>query len=341
MDDAEDNLVRAFCCHLEAVQAEGNSPKTLLLYEGRHKQFLTFLQAQGLQPPFPIETLNAANVRRAAIWIRERSKGPRGGEAAARALVGTLKTTSAWLADEGFTDADLVARVRRPKVTASARTPFSQTEVRQLVLAAVDTRLATRDISMIHLLLDTGMRVGGLCSILLEDVSLRERRLIIRLKGGRQHVLYFGSTDRRDGGRSVRALKAYLAEREVLVSRWRRVGDQRDGGRLFLGYDGWPLNPGGVRDVFDRLATASGVTHVFPHRFRHTFATWYMVRHPGDETGLRGILGHLSPDMYRVYCHLAHEIIAQRAGRVALSEAWLGDDEATDLQPVSRVTIRR
>jgi hypothetical protein len=60
------------------------------------------------------------------------------------------------------------------------------------------------------------------------------------------------------------------------------------------------------------------------HRFRHTFSSWYLVRHPGDETGLRGILGHLSADMLRVYVHLAYEITAQRAGRVSLSEAWLG-----------------
>ncbi len=31
--------------------------------------------------------------------------------------------------------------------------------------------------------------------------------------------------------------------------------------------------------------------------------------------------------MFRVYTHIAHEILAQRAGRVALSEAWLGDEE--------------
>lgn len=327
--EADNSLVHAFACHLVAVQAENASPKTVRLYDGRHKQFLTFLQQQGEHPPFSLDLLNAANVRRASIWIRERSKGPRGGESAARALVGTLKTSSAWLADEGYIDVDLVARVKRPRVGASARTPFSQTDVRQLVAAAMDTRMASRDIAMIHLLLDTGMRVGGLCSILLEDVNLRDRRLELRLKGGRRHTLYFGSSDRRDGGRSVRAMKQYLAEREAILRRWQQRGAApRDNGHLFIGHDGWPLNEGGARSILTRLALASSIRNVFPHRFRHTFATWYLVRHPGDETGLRGILGHLSDDMFRVYTHLAHEIIATRAGRVALSEAWLGDEEA-------------
>src|SRR6266566_1333188 len=81
-----------------------------------------------------------------------------------RALVTTLKTTSAWLTDEGFYLTDNLSRVRRPKATTTARAPFSQHEVRQLCLAALDTRTGQRDLAIIHLLLDTGMRVGGLCS---------------------------------------------------------------------------------------------------------------------------------------------------------------------------------
>lgn len=315
-----DNLIGAFACHLVSVQAANGSKETVRLYDGRYKQFLTFLQQQGEHPPFDLSLLNAANVRRSSIWLREHSHGSRGGESAARALIGTLKTGSAWLADEGYIDLDLVARVKRPRVSSVARTPFSQPEVRELVQAAMDTRMASRDIAIIHLLLDTGMRVGGLCSIQLEDLNLRDRRLELRLKGGRQHVLYFGSSERRDGGRTVRALKAWLDDREELAQRW----PKRHAGRAFLGFDGWPLKEAGVRSVMERLSRSAGVHNVIPHRFRHTFSTWYLVRNPGDETGLRGILGHLSDDMYRVYAHLAHEIIAERAGRVALSEAWLG-----------------
>jgi site-specific recombinase XerD len=322
LDEPVDNLVRAFCIHLEAVQSEGAALQTIRLYEGRHKQFLSYLLSHQYAPPFSMELLNASNIRRAAIWIREHSTGSRGGEHAARALISTLKTSSAWLTDEGYIDVDLVSRVKRPRVSVVSRMPFSQPEVRGLVLAALGTRQTNRDVALIHLLLDTGMRVGGLCSVFLEDISLRDHRLELRLKGGRRHVLYFGSSDRRDGGRTVRALKAYLAERADIVARH----PNRDQGYLFVGFDGWPLKPGGVRGILSRLAADSQVKHVFPHRFRHTFATWYLVRHPGDETGLRGILGHLSDDMYRVYAHLAHEIIAQRAGRVALSEAWLGEE---------------
>ena len=321
----DDNLMRYFAIHSEAVQAEGNSPATIRLYDGRYKQFLTFLHEQGHTPPFEPELLNATNVRKAAIWQRERSKGPRGGEHAARALVSTLKTASAWLTDEGFYLTDNLSRVRRPKATTTARAPFTQHEVRQLCLAAYDTRTGQRDLAIIHLLLDTGMRVGGLCSILLEDLDLRDRRVELRLKGTRRQVVYFGSPERRDGDRTTRALKAYVAERAQLLQ---RQAVDHSKGHLFLSFDGWPLTPPGVRGALDRLAAAAQLKDVYPHKFRHSFASLYLVRNPGDESGLRGALGHLSADQFRVYTHIAAELIAQRAGRVSLSEAWLGEDGA-------------
>ena len=51
----DDNLMRYFAIHSEAVQAEGNSPATIRLYDGRYNQFLTFLHEQGHTPPFEPE----------------------------------------------------------------------------------------------------------------------------------------------------------------------------------------------------------------------------------------------------------------------------------------------
>jgi site-specific recombinase XerD len=155
-----DSLVHAFALWLQAVESENRSPKTVKLYEGRLRQFAVYLQGQGHAVPFPLTALSAENVRRASTWIREQSAGHRGGESAARALVTTLKTVSAWLADESVLAGDQLARVRRPKVAQVARTPFSQAEVRSLAVAAAGSSTGTRDVAIIHVLLDTGMRVG-------------------------------------------------------------------------------------------------------------------------------------------------------------------------------------
>lgn len=322
-----DNLVRAFATHLEAVAASGCAKATIILYDGRYKAFLSYLKAEGFEPPFALNMLNPTNARRCGLWVKEHSRGARGGEHAMRMELCVLKIGSAWLADEGYLldGIDPLARVRRSRATSGIRLPLTQDDVRALIGASVFVPTGTRDVAMIHLLLDCGMRSGGICSILASDLDLKERRVVLRLKGGREHVLYFGSSERRDGGHTVRALRHYMEDRAALVARWSRFPD-RARGHLFLGVDGRPLAPAGFRVSLRQLAQHADLDGVFPHRFRHTFATMFLVRHPGDETGLRGILGHLSNDMFRAYTHLAHEIIAQRAGRVSLAEAWLGDE---------------
>ena len=49
----------------------------------------------------------------------------------------------------------------------------------------------------------------------------------------------------------------------------------------------------------------------------------YLTQYPGDEMGLRRILGHISTEVLREYVHLADATIAQRQGRVAPTTAWL------------------
>ncbi len=45
---------------------------------------------------------------------------------------------------------------------------------------------------------------------------------------------------------------------------------------------------------------------------------------PGDEIGLRRIIGHISNQILASYVHFAQATIANRAGRASLAEQWLG-----------------
>src|SRR5258708_6508420 len=96
------NLVRAFATHLEAVAAAGCAKATIVLYDGRYKAFLSYLKTEGHEPPFALNLLNPTNARRCGLWVKEHSRGARGGEHAMRMELCVLKIGSAWLADEGY-----------------------------------------------------------------------------------------------------------------------------------------------------------------------------------------------------------------------------------------------
>lgn len=332
-----DNLVRAFAVHLEAAEAAGCTPTTLKIYDGRYKRYLTFLLEQGHEPPFALELLNPSLLRQCANEIKARSAGARGGTSAARQFVGCHKAVDRWLYDEGYTLVVRLAPVRLPRSPESARMPFTADEVRGLIAATTSSQTGSRDAALILLLLDTGVRIGGALGLKVDDLDLRERRIRVRLKGGRDHVLYFGSDQVRDGGRSVRAMRRWLDERAAIVERWRDEprGDRSED-RLFLSFDGWPLSSDGFNTALKRLAAEAEVAGpVFAHRFRHAFATEFLARHPGDEHGLRDILGHLSPSMYRTYVHISHELIARRGGNLSISEQWLGGGEMERIESAS------
>jgi integrase len=71
-------------------------------------------------------------------------------------------------------------------------------------------------------------------------------------------------------------------------------------GPLFVTEDGGPMSRNAVRVMLVRLGEKAGVRKVFPHRFRHTFATW-AIEHEARELDVQYLLGHSTPAMVRRY----------------------------------------
>ena len=71
-------------------------------------------------------------------------------------------------------------------------------------------------------------------------------------------------------------------------------------GRLFLSDEASPMSRNSVRVMLERLGRRVGVPKVYPHRFRHTFATW-AIEHEAREIDVQYLLGHSTPAMVRRY----------------------------------------
>jgi site-specific recombinase XerD len=138
----------------------------------------------------------------------------------------------------------------------------------------------------------TGVRVGELCAITLEDTSPDGSTFRIKGKGSRDRVVYISNT----------WLKAAIA-------RWR---DKRgDDGRaaLFAGRSNNRLQPASLRGRLKRLAKASGATRrVTPHMLRHTAAT-LLIEEGVDIRIVQRLLGHASIATTEIYTHVADEAL--------------------------------
>lgn len=313
-------LVHASESHLADCRFRHLSPKTLAHYQEYEQSFIKWCASVG--QPLVLASLNAGNVRLFADYVRHRHGGKRDGESAAKACVSTLKIWSRYLVDEDLLEADYLSRLRLPKVTKVARQAYEAWEIQALRGAMADSPTSARDLAVLSLLLDTGMRVSELINLRLKDVDLTARRVIIHQGKGRlERVVPFGNSASRDGGASVRRLRAYLAIRWASPELTAAESD-----RLLMGVHGRPLTDVGVRQVFAKAAQRCDLSHQEVHATRHTFAVRYLVRNPGDIEGLRYMLGHLSPEMYRVYAGQAGQLIAEVAGRESVADALFSED---------------
>lgn len=186
----------------------------------------------------------------------------------------------------------------RPQVKS-----FSEDEVRRL-LKASDQRIPTarRNKALILFLLDTGLRLGEALRIKMQDINFENGEILVAPYGtGRKtkpRMVFVGNT-------AKRALWLYVA----------RIDDARPADRLF------PMSKVAVRIMLKRLSVRSGVADVYPHRFRHSFAIWFL-RGGGDVFTLQRMLGHSTLEMVNYYLDIAQSDIAIAHKRASAVDRW-------------------
>jgi len=160
-----------------------------------------------------------------------------------------------------------------PKEHPQPRRPFTNEELHRL-MAAATTPLAH---AIVLLLLDMGLRASELTSLLLADVDLEGGTVVVHGKGAKVRVVALNEEPRQ-------ALLAYLKSRP-----------QHDG---II----WPqgFNRKKLAYILDGIGRRAHVAPVFAHRFRHTFAS-YFLRETGDPLALKALLGHSSLTMVTRY----------------------------------------
>lgn len=274
------NLVEAY---LLACRAEGKSPSTLRWYEQKLRAFVEYLTSRRL--PVKPEEITPEIVRGLVIGLQAATVSA----FTARGYVQVIKGLFTWLEDEGYIDHNPIRLVRLPKTPRYVVRPLEEDEVRRL-LAAVDpqTPVGGRDLAIILLLLDTGMRLGEIAGLTMAEgeQALRDGMLKVFGKGSRERLVPVGGT-------TQNALRRYLdLHRPKTFS-----------GALFVGSRGENLAAEGIRQVIRRVSRRANVAGVHPHRLRHTAAVTFL-RAGGDVFTLQRILGHSTLAMTRNYVTL-------------------------------------
>jgi integrase/recombinase XerC len=208
-----------------------------------------------------------------------------------------VRVFTAWLARTERTETDVGASLRSPRPRQTLPPVLRQDEAAELIAAA--TRLADdgsptglRDIAMLELLYATGVRVGELVALDLDDVDRSRHVLRVFGKGRKERTVPYGLP-------AARALDTWLRSgRPHLLA-------PGAGAALFLGARGGRIDQRAVRTVVHRrIADVPGAPDIGPHGLRHTAAT-HLLEGGADLRSVQELLGHASLATTQLYTHVS------------------------------------
>ena len=185
-----------------------------------------------------------------------------------------LSSFFSWLEEENYILKSPMKRIHKIKVDKVIKETYSD-ETLELLR---DNCGCLRDLAIIDLLASTGMRVGELVKLNINDIDFENRECVVFGKGNKERPVYFDA-------RTKIHLKNYLNTRND------------NDPALFVSLDAphERLNISGVEIRLRQLGRRLGIQKVHPHKFRRTVATKAIDKGMPIEQ-VQSLLGHSQID---------------------------------------------
>ncbi|MCK8670555.1 tyrosine recombinase XerC [Rhodococcus sp. NPDC003382] len=209
----------------------------------------------------------------------------------------TARTFTAWLVRTSRLDHDPAARLVSPRAHRTLPAVLRTDQALELMDAAESGAVerdpvAIRDRLIVELLYATGIRVGELCGLDVDDVDAERNVLRVLGKGNKERVVPYG----------VPAAAA--------IDEWLRHGRPElvrpsSGPAFLLGKRGGRIDQRQVRTVVhDAVAAVPGAPDLAPHGLRHSAAT-HLLEGGADLRVVQEVLGHSSLATTQLYTHVS------------------------------------
>ena len=295
--ETRDELTEAWSAALAAYEHHLTAERDLSAHSVR--AYLTDVQSLGSHAGrLGVDDPAELTIRVLRSWLAHlKTMGKARTTLARRSTSARVFTT--WLARSGRATSDAGALLVSPKGHRELPVALSQTEVRALLDATTESLVrdgarGQRDLAILELLYATGIRVGELVGLDVDDLDRARRVVRVFGKGRKERSVPYGLP-------ASDALELYLASgRQQLVV-------ESSGPAVFLGARGGRIDQRAVRRVVhERLAAVDGAPDLGPHGLRHTAAT-HLLEGGADLRSVQEILGHASLGTTQIYTHVSNE----------------------------------
>lgn len=190
-----------------------------------------------------------------------------------------LSSFFSWLEDEDYIIKSPIRRIHKVRTGTVVKETFSD----ECIEIMRDGCSNERDLAMVDLLYSTGMRVGELVNLDIDDIDFEQRECIVYGKGNKERKVYFDA-------RTKIHLQSYLSNRK----------DNNKALFVSLSYPFSRLKISGVEIRMRQLGKKLNIERVHPHKFRRTMATRAIDKGMPIEQ-VQKILGHQQIDTTMQY----------------------------------------
>jgi integrase/recombinase XerC len=271
--------VEKFTTYLEA---ERNASKhTIINYRVDLTDFHKFMDSRELIETGPLD------IRRFLSHLTDRqcSRSTLGRKLAC------LRSFFKFLVRENAVTSNPAATISSPKQEKRLPSFLEVDEIARLLEAPQGDRWdAKRDKALMELLYSSGLRVGELVAISVDDVDLESGLVKVFGKRKKERIVPVGAV-------ALKALRVYLEARPEKNSHVQNP--------LFINKNYTRLTDRSVRRIILKYVRQLGIKKdVYPHMFRHSFAT-HMLDRGADLRSVQELLGHENLSTTQIYTHVS------------------------------------
>lgn len=174
-----------------------------------------------------------------------------------------------------------------PKKTVKVVEILTPEEIKNLMGQFGNDFYGLRNMSMVMLMLDCGLRANEVITLVPDNVNYKYKYVKVCGKGNKERIVPLGNS-------LVEVLKRYMLRRPSYAD------------LLFVSAVGDPLKRSAFKKLFKKLRDRTGIKRLHPHLLRHTFATNYLLYSDGDIYKLSMLLGHSDVTTSEIYLHYAN-----------------------------------
>ena len=246
---------------LSAKEIEGCSQRTISYYKENIQRLISKLEK-------PIKGITTEDIRNYLSNYKETNNC---GSVTIDNIRRVFSSFFAWLEDEDYIIKSPVRRIHKVKTASIIKETFTDENIEKMR----DECKNIRNLAIIELLISTGMRVGELVNLNIEDLNFEDRSCIVQGKGNKQREVYFDA-------RTKIHLMQYLNIRKD------------DNKALFVSKNKphQRLSISGIELIVRKIGIKTDVNRVHPHKFRRTLATMAIDKGMPIEQ-VQKLLGHV------------------------------------------------